>query len=137
MPALQHANSRMKQRPSRASRAIATASTAAGHVTRGDVLDDLGFSPKKAASVKLKADLHDKIIKQALGFYSQQELQAILHESQSRVSNLMRGKIAGFTLDMLVFYAERLGIQTAIMTKVLKRPARPQLPAVVAGRVRA
>lgn len=89
--------------------------TAEGHVTHGDVFDDLGFSPKKAASVKLKADLHGKIMKRAER-YSQKELQTMLSETQSRVSQLLHGKISGFTLEMLVFYAERLGIHTEIKT---------------------
>ena len=101
------------------------------HKTRGDVFDDLGFSPKKAASLKLKSDLHEKIIKRAQE-YSQQELQTILHETQSRVSQLMHGKIAGFTLDMLIFYADRLGIHAELKTKELKKPAHPHLEMVSA-----
>ena len=106
--------------PKRKSSATRKPSRAA-HVTRGDVLDDLGFSPKKAASLKLKADLHAKIMKRAKG-YSQQQLQMILNETQSRVSHLLRGKIGGFTLDMLVFYAESLGIHAEIKTKEVKKP---------------
>ena len=48
--------------------------------TRGDALDDLGFSPKKVAYLRLiKADLHDKVVKRA-ALHSQQELQTILQE---------------------------------------------------------
>ena len=121
MPALAHANAQIKQRTSRASRA-----TEKRHQTHGDVFDDLGFSPKKAASLKLKADLHEKIVKRAQE-YSQQELQTILQETQSRVSQLMRGKIAGFTLDMFIFYADRLGIHAELKTKQLKKPAHSHL----------
>jgi predicted XRE-type DNA-binding protein len=121
MPALARANIQVKQRTSRASRAAEKR-----HQTHGDVFDDLGFSPKKAASLKLKADLHEKIVKRAQE-YSQQELQTILYETQSRVSQLMRGKIAGFTLDILIFYADRLGIHAELKTKELKKPAHPHL----------
>lgn len=93
------------------------------HITRGDVFDDLGFSPKKAASVKLKADLHNKIVK-AANRHSQQELQDMLQESQPRVSDLMRGKISKFSLEMLVFYAERLGIHTELKTTKVEKPSR-------------
>jgi predicted XRE-type DNA-binding protein len=96
-----------------------------GHVTYGDVFDDLGFSPKKAASLKLKADLHGKIVKRAEK-YTQRELQAILSESQSRVSQLLRGKISRFTFEMLVYYAKCLGIQTEIKTRQSRMPAHPQ-----------
>lgn len=121
MPALARAYVQTKRRTSRAGTA-----TVRRHETHGDVFDDLGFSPKKAASLKLKADLHEKFIKRAQE-YSQQELQAILHETQSRVSQLMRGKIAGFTLDILIFYADRLGIHAELKTKQLKKPAHPHI----------
>jgi predicted XRE-type DNA-binding protein len=116
-------------RASEAKRTISSAvkTSRVGHVTHGDVFDDLAFSPKKTASLKLKSDLHQKIIGRAQG-YTQQELQSILSETQSRVSQLMHGKIAGFTLDMLVFYAERLGIHAEIKTKELGAPKHPQLP---------
>lgn len=126
MPVLARTDVQVKQRTSRASRA-----TEERHQTHGDVFDDLGFSPKKAASLKLKADLHEKIINRAQE-YSQQELQTILCETQSRVSQLMRGKIAGFTLDILIFYADRLGIHAELKTKQLKKPAHPHLEMVAA-----
>lgn len=91
------------------------------HVTAGSVLDDLGLSPKKAASVRMKADLHRKIARRA-EHYSQKQLQSILSETQSRVSQLLRGKISGFTLDTLVYYAERLGIHPQIKTTDTKMP---------------
>ena len=115
------AYSQMKPRSSR----VSASATTTGYATHGDVFDDLGFSPKKAASRKLKADLHQKIVKRAER-YSQQELQSILSETQSRVSQLLHGKIAGFTLDMLVFYADRLGIHTELKTTQSKMPAHSQ-----------
>ena len=104
-----------------------------GRVTHGDVFDDLGFSPKKTASLKLKADLHQKIIGRAQE-YTQQELQTLLSETQSRVSQLMRGKIASFTIDMLIFYAGRLGIHAEIKTKELTAPQHPQRAAAAMAR---
>ena len=80
------------------------------HVTRGNVLDDLGFSPEQAAAVKFKAELYRAILKCAQK-YSQRELQAILREPQPRVSELLNGKIANKTVDKLLYYAGRLGIE--------------------------
>lgn len=100
-------------------------SSESSHVTHGNIFDDLGFSPKKAASLKIKADLHRKIVKRAEQ-YSQRELQTILSETQPRVSHLLRGKIANFTLDMLIFYADRLGIHAELRTKQSKMPAHPR-----------
>lgn len=103
------------------------------HVTHGSVFDDVGFSPKKAASVRLKAELHRKIVRRA-EHYSQRELQSILAERQSRVSQLLHGKISGFTLDMLVHYAESLGIHTEIKTTESRKPFRLKRAAKAPGR---
>jgi len=86
------------------------------------LFEDLGFSPQKAAALKLKADLHTKIVK-AASRYSQRELETILQTSQPRISDLLRGKMSKFSLDMLVFYAERLGLETSIKTHVQTRGA--------------
>ena len=80
------------------------------HVTLGNVLDDLGFSPELATTLKFKAELYQAILKYAQK-YSQRELQAILGESQPRVSELLNGKIANKSVDKLLLYAGRLGIE--------------------------
>lgn len=80
------------------------------HVTRGNVLDDLGFSPEQAAALKFKAELYRAILKCAQK-YSQRELQVILAEPQPRVSELLNGKIGNKTVDKLLYYAGRLGIE--------------------------
>lgn len=80
------------------------------HVTHGNVLDDLGFSPEQAAALKFKAELYQAILKVAEK-YSQKELQAILGEPQPRVSELLNGKIANKSVDKLLYYAGRLGIE--------------------------
>jgi len=86
------------------------------------LFEDLGFSPQKAAALRLKADLHTKIVK-AASRYSQGELEKILQTSQPRISDLLRGKMSKFSLDMLVFYAEQLGLETSIKTHVRTRGA--------------
>jgi predicted XRE-type DNA-binding protein len=80
------------------------------HVTRGNVLDDLGFSPEQATALKFKAELYQAILKYAQR-YSQKELQAILAEPQPRVSELLNGKIASKSVDKLLYYAGRLGVE--------------------------
>ncbi|MHB8526469.1 MAG: helix-turn-helix domain-containing protein, partial [Candidatus Acidiferrales bacterium] len=80
------------------------------HVTHGSVLDDLGFSPEQAIALKFKAELYQAILKVAKN-YSQKELQRILGESQPRVSELLNGKIANKSVDKLLYYAGRLGIE--------------------------
>jgi predicted XRE-type DNA-binding protein len=82
------------------------------HVTRGNVLDDLGFSPEQATALKFKAELYQAILKYAKR-YSQKQLQIILGEPQPRVSELLNGKIANKTVDKLLGYAGRLGIEAS------------------------
>jgi predicted XRE-type DNA-binding protein len=80
------------------------------HITRGSVLDDLGFSPDQATALKFKAELYQAILKCAKQ-YSQRQLQIILREPQPRVSELLNGKIANKSIDKLLQYAGRLGIE--------------------------
>jgi len=80
------------------------------HVTRGNVLDDIGFSPEQATALKFKAELYQAILKYARK-YSQKDLQVILDEPQPRVSELLNGKIANKSVDKLLYYAGRLGIE--------------------------
>jgi predicted XRE-type DNA-binding protein len=88
-----------------------------GHIARGNVLDDLGFSPEESAVLRMKADLHSKILKTiAQRHYTQADLQRHLGEPRPRISDLMRGKISKFSLETLVGYAERLGLQPQLKT---------------------
>src|SRR5271156_7123324 len=81
-----------------------------GYVTNGSVLDDLGFSPEQTSALKFKAELYQAILKGARK-YSQKQLQIILAEPQPRVSELLNGKIANKSVDKLLYYAGRLGIE--------------------------
>jgi len=66
--------------------------------------------------------LHTKIVK-AASRHSQRELEKILQTSQPRISDLLRGKMSKFSLDMLVEYAELLGLETSIKTRARTRGA--------------
>jgi predicted XRE-type DNA-binding protein len=74
------------------------------------VLDDLGFSAELATALKFKAELYQAFLKVAKK-YSQKELQIILGEPQPRVSELLKGKIANKSVDKLLSYAGRLGME--------------------------
>ena len=80
------------------------------HVTYGNVLDDLGLSPEHATALKFKAELYQAVLKIAKK-YTQKELQLILAEPQPRISELLNGKIANKSVDKLLHYAGRLGIE--------------------------
>ena len=105
------------------------ASSKPTHVTRGNVLDDLGFSPEQAMLLKFKADLYQAILKHARK-YSPKQLQVILGEPQPRVSELLNGKIANKSVDKLLFYAGRLGMEAkARFPQTNKQVVRRELSA--------
>jgi len=89
---------------------VKNAGNRATHVTRGNVLDDLGFPPEHTTTLKFKAELYQAILKEARK-YTQRELQVLLGEPQPRVSELLNGKISSKSVDKLLTYAGRLGIE--------------------------
>jgi predicted XRE-type DNA-binding protein len=76
----------------------------------GNVFVDLGFSPEEAALMtmraKLMTDLRDLLADRG---WTQAQAAAALGVSQSRISDLVRGKWQQFSLDMLVTLAVRAG----------------------------
>jgi len=85
------------------------------HVTRGDVLDDLGFSRSEATALKFKADLLDAI-REEVGRrkYTQRQLVDILDEHQPAVSNLLQGKIDQVSIEKLLRYSDHLGMRARL-----------------------
>ena len=85
---------------------------------KSNVFEQIGFSREEAAALKMKSELHSQIIKAAKRKgYTQADLQKRLDESQPRVSDLMTGKIARFSLEMLITYAEALGLRPQILVE--------------------
>jgi predicted XRE-type DNA-binding protein len=84
---------------------------------KGDVFDNLGFSPAEASELRMRADLLDAILRVVdRQKYTQKQLAAILDDHQPNMSDLMNGKIAKFSIDKLVRYADKLGIETRVHT---------------------
>jgi predicted XRE-type DNA-binding protein len=101
--------------------------SAVTHVTRGDILDDLGFTRSEATALKFKADLLDAIRAEIeRRSYTQKQLVDILDEHQPAVSNLIRGRINQVSIEKLLRYSDRLGMRARL--KVL-----PALRAVAAA----
>jgi predicted XRE-type DNA-binding protein len=97
------------------------------HITRRDVLDDLGFSRSEATALKFKADLLDALRAEIESRnYTQRQLVDILDEHQPAVSNLIQGKINQVSIEKLLRYSDRLGMRARL--KVL-----PALRAVTAA----
>ncbi len=76
----------------------------------GNVFADLGFDDAEAQVLALRADLMAQVEKTIRARRLTQVAAAeVLGVSQSRVSDLTRGKVEKFSLDMLVTFAARLG----------------------------
>ena len=76
----------------------------------GNVFADLGFPPDEVAVLTLRAELMVKLRKLiAAKGWTQAQAAEELGVTQSRVSDLVRGKHERFSLDMLVTLSARAG----------------------------
>ncbi len=85
----------------------------------GNVFIDFGYSPDEAAILQMRADLMAdlrKFIKAKR--LTQAKAAEILGVSQSRVSDLIRGKWERFSLEMLITLATRAGIHVTLKKAV-------------------
>jgi predicted XRE-type DNA-binding protein len=81
----------------------------------GNVFSDLGFSPDEAAVLQMRADLMADLRKFIKGRkLTQAKAAEILGVSQSRVSDLIRGKWDRFSLEMLITLATRAGKRVSL-----------------------
>jgi predicted XRE-type DNA-binding protein len=81
----------------------------------GNVFIDLGYSPAEAAILQMRADLMSdlrKFIKAKR--LTQAKAAEILGVSQSRVSDLIRGKWERFSLEMLITLSTRAGMRVSL-----------------------
>lgn len=81
----------------------------------GNVFVDLGFSHAEALVLTLRADVMIQLqLRIKSRQMTQREAAELLGVSQSRVSDLMRGKSDKFSLDMLMLFAAKLGVPLRI-----------------------
>ncbi len=87
-------------------------------VTQGsrNVFEDLGFDTEEAANLKVRADLMIDLRNfiEAKG-WTQNEAAVFFDETQPRISNLMKGEIARFSVDKLIVMLTRAGMQVDIL----------------------
>lgn len=84
-------------------------------VSSGNVFADLGFDDAEAQVLALRADLMAQVEKTIKARkLTQVAASKVLGVSQSRVSDLARGKVEKFSLDMLVTFAAKLGTPAKI-----------------------
>ena len=80
------------------------------HVTKESVFEDLGFDKAAASNLKIRAALM-RAIEEELDKKNLTQAQAskLLGVSQPRISDLKRGKMHLFTIDILVNMLTKLG----------------------------
>src|SRR5689334_11285374 len=94
------------------------------HRTQGSVLNELNMSEQERLELKLKADLHQdilKIIKKKK--FTPRQLEKLFDIPQPRVSELLRGKLSLLSVSKLLYYAHLLGAHADIKLKPSKRAA--------------
>jgi predicted XRE-type DNA-binding protein len=72
--------------------------------------DGTGLAAEKDSVTRFRTELYAEILRCA-SHYSPKELQAIFEEPQPRISELLHGRIAGKSVEKLMYYASRLGIE--------------------------
>lgn len=83
----------------------------------GNVFVDLGFSAEEAAILQMRADLMAKLRKFIkTKKLTQAKAAEIFGVTQSRVSDLIRGKWERFSLEMLITLATRAGMRVTVKT---------------------
>jgi predicted XRE-type DNA-binding protein len=83
---------------------------APAYVIKWKSSDGAIFASEAETVSKFRTELHEEILRCARD-YSQKELQAIFEEPRPRVSELLHGRIAGKSVEKLMYYASRLGIE--------------------------
>lgn len=107
-----------------------------GHITTGDILDNLGFSPQEALEAKVKLDLwRDLLVHIERRGFDQAYLIKTLKVYQPDVSNLLRGKISKFSTGKLIQFAVRLNLDVCVQLKEAKTRKRGA-PTISSGKTR-
>jgi len=103
-----------------------------GHITTGDILEDLGFSPQDALEAKVKADLwRDLLVHIERRGVDRAYLKKTLKIHQPDVSNLLRGKISKFSTGKLIQFAVRLNLDVRVELK--EAATQNRVAAIISG----
>src|ERR1700686_1441168 len=87
------------------------------------VLDELGLDRQRLLELKLKEELHQRIldlVKQR--HYGAASLERIFDIQQPRVSELMRGKLSTLSVARLLLYVDLLGAEAEVKFRRARRP---------------
>jgi predicted XRE-type DNA-binding protein len=104
-----------------------------GHAEGGDMaktrrytnaFEAVGFGPIEAEHLRIRADLMIEVERLiAARRLTQAEAAKLLHVTQPRISDLMRGKIERFSIDTLVEMLWRAGADVSIKVRRRKHAA--------------
>jgi predicted XRE-type DNA-binding protein len=101
------------------------------HLTRGSVLDDLGFGPSEALEIKVKAEIYRDLLQYIKEReFAQQELGTLLGIHQPDVSNLLNGRVSKFSVSKLIKFAGKLNLGAQVK---LTRPKAGKVSSVAAA----
>jgi predicted XRE-type DNA-binding protein len=89
----------------------------------GNVFRDVGFSKEEAEHLRVRADLMVALEKAlAKRGLTQAQAAKLLGVTQPRVSDLLRGRIDLFSVDMLIDMLASLGIRVRFTLKTSRAP---------------
>jgi predicted XRE-type DNA-binding protein len=76
----------------------------------GDIFNDFGFSDEEAATLTIKASLF-RTLQKALKdtAKTQKELAEMLGAPQPKISDIINGKVSGFSVERIASYLLKLG----------------------------
>ena len=83
---------------------------------RGNIFQDVGFSPIEADNLMLRAQLMDRVREAAKGA-TQREAAKQFGITQPRLNDVMRGRIDKFSLDALVNMLGNAGMRVELRVK--------------------
>jgi predicted XRE-type DNA-binding protein len=87
----------------------------APYVSRGNILDDLGFSPEEALEMRVKADLYRALLQHIQAKrLTQKQVATVLEIYQPDASNLLNGRISKFSVGKLIKFAGKLNLMAEI-----------------------
>jgi len=91
-------------------------------LSSGNVFRDLGFPAEEAAHLLIRGDLLIQLQKAiAARNLTQAKAGTILRVTQSRVSDLLRGRLDLFSADSLIDMLARLGVHVRFVLKASRR----------------
>ena len=75
-----------------------------------NIFEEIGFSRSESLSLMRKAELFDEVRSRISGLeMTQAKIAKLLGISQPRVSDITKGKISAFSIEMLLEFLDKLG----------------------------